>query len=308
MTKTVSLNASRPRAMWLALLGAVFFVAAAPAATRASKNCPECERWNEPTAPFNIFGNTWYVGTKHLSSVLITSDFGHVLIDAALPESAAQIAANIEALGFKVTDVKAILNSHVHGDHAGGIAELQRLSGAQVYARRPANEVLSTGKLTKDDPQAAAKLPPLAPVKSVWVVHDEQLLGVGSIRLRAIGTPGHTPGGTSWTWDACDLEKKDQCLTMVYADSLTPVSAGRFRFSAGGESGAGAQLARSIERVAALKCDVLVTPHPEASNLFERIAQRPADNPQAIKDENGCRRYAEAARAALDKRLQEEQR
>jgi metallo-beta-lactamase class B len=306
MTNTVFPTALRTGAACMALLGALAFATAAPAASRASRNCPECERWNEPVAPFNIFGNTWYVGTKGLSAVLVTSDFGHVLIDAALPESAPQIAANIEALGFKITDVKAILNSHVHGDHAGGIAELQRLSGAQVYARRPANDVLTSGKLTRDDPQATARMPPLSPVKTVWVVHDEQLLGVGSIRLRAIATPGHTPGGTSWTWESCNENKRDQCLTMVYADSLNPVSAGKFRFSDGGESGAGAQLARSIERIASLKCDVLITPHPEASNLFERVAQRPADNPMALKDEEGCKRYAEAARGRLDKRLEQE--
>ena len=77
---------------------------------------------NAPQAPFKIYGNTYYVGTHGLSSVLITSDFGHVLIDGGLPESAAQIAANIQTLGFKLGDVKALLNSHTHFDHAGGLA------------------------------------------------------------------------------------------------------------------------------------------------------------------------------------------
>ena len=92
---------------------------------------------NTPQAPFKIYGNTYYVGTHGLTAVLITSDVGHVLIDGGLPESAPQIAANIATLGFKIGDVKAILNTHVHFDHAGGIAELQRLSGAAVYVRRP---------------------------------------------------------------------------------------------------------------------------------------------------------------------------
>ena len=99
--------------------------------------CPDCATWNKPHKPFQIFGNTYYVGMKNSAPVLITSEFGHVLIDGGMPESVPQIKANIEALGFKVTDVKAIVNSHTHLDHAGGIAELQQLSGAPVYALRP---------------------------------------------------------------------------------------------------------------------------------------------------------------------------
>lgn len=99
----------------------------------AQPACPKCTEWNQPQAPFRIFGNSYYVGTHALSSILITSKAGHVLIDGDLPESATQIAANTRSLGFRIEDVKIILNSHVHYDHAGGIAELQRLSGAPLY-------------------------------------------------------------------------------------------------------------------------------------------------------------------------------
>jgi metallo-beta-lactamase class B len=107
------------------------------AAGRSVSQCANCEQWNMPQAPFRIYGNSYYVGTHGLSAVLIISDFGHVLIDGGLPESAAQIAQNIATLGLKVGDIKAILNSHAHFDHGGGIAELQRLSGAPLYVRRP---------------------------------------------------------------------------------------------------------------------------------------------------------------------------
>ena len=100
--------------------------AAAAAAAAGGPSAAEIASWNEPVEPFRIHGNTYYVGTKNLSSVLITSDFGHVLIDAGLPESAPLIAASIEKLGFRVEDVKAILSSHAHPDHVGGIAELQK--------------------------------------------------------------------------------------------------------------------------------------------------------------------------------------
>ncbi len=297
----------------LAVWGATHSGAAEPALKPAkfkptpAAKCAECARWNEPTKPFRIYGNTWYVGTAHLASVLITSDFGHVLIDGALPQSVPQIMANIEALGFKPTDVKAILLSHAHFDHAGGIADLQRLTGAQVYARRPAHEVLMRGKLNADDPQFGLKAPPIAPLKNAWILHDDQLLGVGSIRLRALATPGHTSGGASYTWESCARGTGEGCLTMVYADSLNPVSAKGFKFGAAEGNGAGAALAQSATRIESLKCDVIITAHPQASNLMERITKRGTnESAEAIMDEAGCKRYAEAARAALSERLKSE--
>jgi metallo-beta-lactamase class B len=101
-----------------------------------ASSCSQCPVWNTPQTPFRVYGNTYYVGPHGLSSILVTSDAGHVLIDGAIPESVPQIVANIRSLGFRIEDVKLILNSHVHFDHAGGIAELQRLSGARVVASK----------------------------------------------------------------------------------------------------------------------------------------------------------------------------
>lgn len=258
--------------------------------------------WNAPHKPFKIFGNTYYVGTDQLSSILITSDFGHVLIDGGLPESAAVIKANIEALGFSLKDVKAILNSHVHPDHAGGIAELQRESGADVYALRPANDVLTSGKQNKDDPQAATKNSGFPPVAHVWVVQDDQQLGIGSLRLHVVATSGHTPGGSTWTWDACEGSK---CLKAVYADSLSPVSAGKYRFTDHPDVLANFQ--KSFARIEALPCEVLLTPHPNQSKLFERL-DTGKPNTEAVKDVEGCKKYVQTAREALTQRLETEKK
>lgn len=133
--------------LWLALC-ASFAVAQKP-----SPACAQCAEWNGRQKPFRIFANSYYVGTHGLSSILITSTAGHVLIDGALPESAQQIAANIQTLGFRIQDVKVILNSHVHFDHAGGIAELKRLSGARVIASEWSAGVLKKGGIARDDPQ-----------------------------------------------------------------------------------------------------------------------------------------------------------
>ena len=114
--------------------------------------------WNETQKPFKVFGNTYFVGTKGLGSVLITSARGHVLLDGGLPESVPR-SWPTSALGFKVEDVKLIVNSHVHYDHAGGIGELQRLSGARVAASAPAAKVLGSGESGPDDPQYGILVP-----------------------------------------------------------------------------------------------------------------------------------------------------
>ncbi len=266
-----------------------------------ARNCPECAEWNQPHKPFRIFGNTWYVGTKGLSAILITSEFGHVLIDGGLVESAPLIKANIEALGFQVTDIKAILNSHAHYDHAGGIAQLQQWSGAQVYALRPAQAVLRTGKLDSADPRFGEKAPPIPPVANVWVVQDDQLLGVGNVRLRVTATPAHTPGGASWSWESC---ADGRCLSLFYADSLSAVSAPRYHFKDHPE--VLKDFESSFKRVETAACDVLLTPHPDASQLFERLDPDSGSRQKDIKDAAACGRYAASAREALARRLADE--
>ena len=150
-----------------------------------------------------------------------------MLIDGALPESAAAIASSVRALGFKVEDIRLILNSHVHFDHAGGIAALQRMSGATVAATAWSASVLTSGVVPPSDPQFGV-VPPIAPVAKVRTVSDGETLRVGPLAITAHETPGHTPGGTSWTWRSCDGA---DCADFVYADSLTAVSADGFLFT-----------------------------------------------------------------------------
>ena len=270
--------------------------------------CPDCASWNAPQSPFRIYGNTWYVGPHGLSAILITSDQGHILIDGGLPESATQIAGHIRSLGFRVEDVKLILNSHVHFDHAGGIAELQRLSGARVVASEWSAAVLRKGGVAADDPQFGT-IPPVRPVTRVETVHDGELLRVGPLEVTAHLTPGHTPGGTSWSWKSCE---NDRCLTIVYADSLSPVSADGYRFSGHPQILQGFDRTYSFLRTAS--CDILLTTHPDASAFWDRQEARQrnaSQNPPAadsMVDTAACRQLADRASAQLTRRLAEEKK
>ncbi len=256
--------------------------------------------WNETQKPFKVFGNTYFVGTKGLGSLLVTSPGGHVLLDGALPESVPKIVANIRALGFKVEDVKLIVNSHVHYDHAGGIGELQRLSGARVAASAPAAKVLGSGHSGPDDPQYGI-LPPIAPATKVEVVKDGETLKVGALSITVHNTPGHTPGGTSWSWQSCEAAR---CLNMVYADSLSPVSADNFLFTRTTTYPTVLQdFEKSYRTLEALPCDIVVTPHPAFTNLFDKLAERDAGKADALVDAGACTRYAATGRTNLAQRV-----
>ena len=270
----------------------------------AASACTQCPVWNEEQKPFRVYGNTYYVGPHGLSSILITSKAGHVLIDGALPESVPQIAAHIRSLGFRVEDIKIIVNSHVHFDHGGGIAELQRLSGARVAASPWSAEVLTKSGVGKADPQFGS-VAPVALVPRAEILHDGQTLRVGDIKLTAHFTPGHTPGGTSWTWRSCEGRR---CLNLVYADSMTPVSSDGFRFTDSREYPTAVQdFEKSFAFLRATPCDILLTSHPDASGLWQRLEGRErGTQPDPIISPGACKELAGRASEQLRKRLESE--
>ena len=264
-------------------------------------SCAQCANWNKPQQAFRIFGNTYYVGTHGLSSVLITSRTGDVLIDGALPESVPLIVANIRSLGFRVEDIKLIVNSHPHFDHAGGIAELQRLSGARVAASPWTAAVMKNGAVARDDPQFGT-IAPIARVARVEIIKDGETLMGGAVAVTAHFTPGHTPGGTSWTWRSCE---NGRCLNLVYADSLTPVSADGFLFSRRKDYPHAEDFERSFSFLESTPCDIVITAHPEVSNLWQRLEQRDS-KPDALIDQAACQALAERSREQLHERLARE--
>lgn len=257
--------------------------------------CRGRDGWGDPAPPARIAPNAIYVGTCGIAAVLIPTPRGHFLIDGATAEAAPHIAANIRRAGYNPRDVRYILNSHEHVDHAGGIAELKRLTGAQLVARAEARRGLETGHTDPADPQLGT-IPDFEGARVDRVIRDGETLRLGNVTLTAHATPGHTAGGTSWSWRTCT---RPNCHTIVYADSLTAVGPDRYRFA--DHPARVAPFRATFGKVAAMRCDILITPHPGASNLFARMAGE-----APLRDTTACRAYVEAARQRLDDRLARE--
>lgn len=274
--------------------------AAEAPASPPGEGCAADAGWNDPAKPRRLYGNTWYVGTCGLSAILITSPEGHVLIDGTTEKAAPMIEESIAALGFKLGDVRYLLNSHEHLDHAGGIAQLQRDSGATVVARDQAAVILEQGKSDRSDPQFLTT-GVFQPVASVRRIASGETLVLGPITLQAHATPGHTQGSTSWTWKSC---QSGRCLDIAYADSLTAISDEVYRYSdEAAHPGVLAEFRKTLVTVAGLPCDILLTPHPGASNLWPRVGPE-ATAP--LVDPTACRRYATTAGKNLDARVAKE--
>ena len=268
---------------------------AGPAFAAACENSQDASGWDKAAPPVRIHANTYLVGTCGISAILITGTQGNILIDGGTEAGADLIAQNIRKLGFNLRDVKILLNSHEHFDHAGGIARLQQLTGAQLLASAAAAKVFASGAAGPGDPQAGMHKPfPAARVDRV--LRDGEEVRLGNLVLTVVATPGHTPGALTWRWGSCD---GGVCRQIVYADSLTPISRDDYRFSDHPDYLAAYRA--SIAKVAALNCDILLTPHPSASHMVERLAGQ-----EPLTDSNACRNYAARLTKQLDERLAKE--
>ncbi len=273
--------------------------ACAPAANRPQRSprtdlaqaCSGREGWSDPAPPAQVAGNVWYVGTCGITALLVTSSAGHVLMDGATAQAASAILASIRAAGFDPRDVRWIVSSHPHNDHVGALAALKAATGARVAAGREAKLALEAGQVTSDDPQAAIH-EAFPPIRVDRVLGDGEVLAVGDLQLTMHETPVHSPGSASWTW-------KTAGVTMTFADSMTTISADDYHFA--DHPARVAAIRAGLDAAAALPCGLLITPHPSASDLFERLAGR-----AKLADSAACRAYAEAARTRFEQRLARE--
>ncbi len=247
--------------------------------------------WLAPAPPEKIFGTSYLVGFGGLSVALIDTGDGLVLVDGALPQAAPAILANVRALGFDPKDIKYILSTEPHYDHGGGLAALARDSGATVVASARGAEGLRAGAMAADDPQLAygGTWPG---VDRLRVVKDGEVLALGKIAITARATPGHTMGSMSWSWPACEGKI---CKQIVFASSLNPVTADGYRYTSAAGAPFVAGFEKSYRKMNALKCDILISAHPDNAGEGRYNAKPGA-----------CRAYAERSRGLLAKRLADE--
>ena len=263
------------------------------------ESCEDWDEWDKAAPPFRIFGDSWYVGTCGIAAILVASPQGHVLIDSGTEAGGELILVNLRRIGVDPEDVRYILASHEHFDHVGGHAILAKATGAQIIASPLAAPVLESGMVSDEDPQADADHPAMTPVKVARIIQDGETLTLGDIAITAHATPGHTPGAMSYTWTACASDDEPPaCRRIAYVDSLSPVSADSYRFSDHPQTIAAFRT--SISKVSQLPCDELLTPHPSASSLIEKLRDGTLGSP------GQCQRYAAALTSALDKRLSKE--
>lgn len=155
--------------------------------------------YSEAVEPFRIVGNIYYVGARNIASYLITTPQGHIMIDTGVNEMAPVIRANVEKLGFTLQDVEILLSSHAHFDHIQGHAAMKKATGARVMAIGEDAAALAAG-IDKS---------PLGdegwdPVVVDRVLKDGDTVALGGTTLRAVWSPGHTPGCTTWTTSVQD--------------------------------------------------------------------------------------------------------
>ena len=221
--------------------------------------------WSEPTAPFRIIDNIYYVGTAGLGVYLIATPQGNVLLDGAVPAAVAQIESNIKALGFKLRDTKYLLNSHAHYDHSGGLAQLKRDTGATLVASEGDRSALEGGFYLgwEDRPDLGAP-----PVQVDRVIADGETLSLGGVTLKANLTPGHTRGCTSWSMPVKHDGKTYQvlffCSTSVAANRLV----GPPQYP-----GIVDAYERTFAKARMLQVDVFLAPHAEFFGLHEKRAR-----------------------------------
>jgi metallo-beta-lactamase class B len=250
--------------------------------------------WRQPIAPFRIAEHTWYIGTQGLTALLILTPEGAVLIDGGLPQAADMLLQRMRELGVQPHDLKLILHSHAHGDHAGPIAAIKRATGARVVSNAESAVLLARGG-SNDLHFGDGILYPA--VQADRLVMDGEAVELGGIRFVAHYTPAHTPGSLSWSWrDTRDGKPLD----IAFADSLSApgyhlIDNPRYPHIVD-------DYRHGFAAVRALPCDLLITPHPDASGWTP--ANTAAPHPSPIT----CRAYADTAEAKLDAQLAEQRR
>jgi metallo-beta-lactamase class B len=215
--------------------------------------------------PHKIVGSIYYVGTRTLSSFLVVTPAGHILIDTTYERNVPTIQKSIEQLGFKTSDIKIILGNHAHGDHQEGDAAFKQITGAQVMA------------MAEDIPALEAMKPGAKPHPIDRVLHDGDAVTLGGVTLVAHLTAGHTRGATTWTTRAVESGK---AYDVVFFSSL--------RAGAGVTPAIAAEFNRTFRIVRSLPCDVPLGDHPAEYAMQAKHARLSAGTANPFIDKGSC--------------------
>ena len=245
---------------------------------------PKDREMNTPVIPFRIAGNLYYVGANEVCSFLITTRQGHILLDGGFAETAPQIEQNITRLGFKIEDVKVLLNSHAHLDHAGGLAELKQKSGAKLIASAGDAPMLRSGG--HGDFRFGDRLV-FPRVKVDQIIGDGESVRLGDQIMTAYLTPGHTKGNTTWTTKLSDNGKT---YDVVFAGSPTALD---YQL-VGKESypGIAADFEKTFSVLKKLPCDIFLSDHGSFFHFVEKHERlMHGENPNPFIDPVGYRKF-----------------
>ena len=259
------------------------------------------EWWNRPVEPFRIIGNIYYVGGADLTSYLIETPRGLILLDGGTASLAPTIQKNIEQLGFKAADIHILLNSHAHTDHAGGLMYFKHLSGARMIASEGDRPLLERWA---HDPQFGDRAGFPAVVVD-QIIHDGEIVDLGGVKLRAVLTAGHTPGCTTWTMTANEGGRK---YDVVFLCSISAPSGYRLV-----NNKAYPQIVSDYEhsfvRLKQLPCDVFLGSHGTFFHLKEKKARLKAGaRPNPFIYPDGYRWFVAASEREFHQLLQEQRR
>jgi metallo-beta-lactamase class B len=238
-----------------------------------------------PVPPVLIAGNLYYVGHNEITAFVFATPKGLILLDGGFPESAVQVERNIEKLGFKVGDVKIILNSQAHFDHAGALAQLKKDTGAKVYALAAAAQELASGGAVDGTSR-------FAPVATDVIIKDGGAVELGGTKVIAHLTPGHTKGCTTWT--AIVDGKNAVFVCSVSAPGYQLVANWRYPNIV-------EDFRKSFAVLRALPCDLFLAAHGSFFGLEEKLK-----DPSRFVDPKGYRTYLDESEAAFDRQLAEQ--
>lgn len=262
----------------------------------------DAARWLEPDAPLRVLPRLGYVGPRRVKQAVIDTGRGLVLIDAGLPEGLPVLRTHLVELGYRIDQIRWLLVTEPHYDHAGAIAAIVRESGARVYASESAAAALLHGISGDEDPQRASLIA-YPPVERVAVVVDGQRLRFGRLTITARAMPGHTPGSMSWSWRSCSAETG--CVPVFFAASLNSLTAGSYRYR--DHPKLVAAFRRSLAMLRDEPCDILLSNHAEHSGADLRaMARRSGAIPDPMRAPGACKAMADKYSALLDAELARE--